>query len=138
MPAPFGYETIATRYVVAEPTALYISPYIYPGSVNNTQLKPGQAVESLAKAKERPVKFYVECGVRRFFQIDNALGQLELLLAIFDRCQCLAGEWQQNRELVRSCQRGQHNRLKLKPVLKRRAAASRPAIVEDSPGLAID
>ena len=51
VPAPFGYETITTKYVVAEPTPLYISPYIYPGSVNNTKLKPGEAVESLAKAK---------------------------------------------------------------------------------------
>jgi|SRR5882672_5689234 len=51
VPAPFGYETTTTKYVVAEPTPLYISPYIYPGSVNNTKLKPGEAVESLAKAK---------------------------------------------------------------------------------------
>jgi hypothetical protein len=51
VPAPFGYETITIKYVVAEPTPLYISPYIYPGSVNNTKLKPGEPVESLAKAK---------------------------------------------------------------------------------------
>lgn len=51
VPAPFGYEAITTKYIVAEPTPLYISPYIYPGSVNNTKLKPGQAVEILAKAK---------------------------------------------------------------------------------------
>ena len=51
VPPPFGYETITNKYVVAEPTPLYISPYIYPGSVNNTKLKPGEAVESLAKAK---------------------------------------------------------------------------------------
>ena len=51
VPAPFGYETVTTKYVVAEATPLYISPYIYPGSVNNTKLKPGEAVESLAKAK---------------------------------------------------------------------------------------
>jgi hypothetical protein len=51
VPAPFGYETITTKYVVAEPTPLYISPYLYPGSVNNTKLKPGEAVEILAKAK---------------------------------------------------------------------------------------
>jgi hypothetical protein len=51
VPAPFGYEAITTQYVVAEPTPLYVSPYIYPGTVNNEQLKPGQAVEALAKAK---------------------------------------------------------------------------------------
>jgi hypothetical protein len=51
VPAPFGYEIIATRYVIAEPTPLYVSPYIYPGTVDNTKLKPGQAVEILAKAK---------------------------------------------------------------------------------------
>ena len=51
VPAPFGYETVATKYVVAEATPLYISPYIYPGTVNNTKLKAGQAVDVLAKAK---------------------------------------------------------------------------------------
>jgi hypothetical protein len=51
VPAPFGYEAITTQYVVAEPTPLYVSPYIYPGTVNNEQLKPGQAVDALAKAK---------------------------------------------------------------------------------------
>ena len=51
VPAPFGYEAISTQYVVAEPTPLYVSPYIYPGTVTNEQLKPGQAVDSLAKAK---------------------------------------------------------------------------------------
>ena len=52
VPAPFGYETIATKYVVAEPTSLYISPYIFPGTVdNNAKLKPGDAVDILAKAK---------------------------------------------------------------------------------------
>ena len=51
VPAPFGYETITTKYVVAEPTPLYISPYIYPGTVNNAKLSPGQAVDVIAKAK---------------------------------------------------------------------------------------
>ena len=51
VPAPFGYETVSTKYVVAETTPLYISPYIYPGTVNNAKLMPGQAVETLAKAK---------------------------------------------------------------------------------------
>jgi hypothetical protein len=51
VPAPFGYEAITTKYVVAESTPLYVSPYIYPGTVNNDKLKPGQAVDSLAKAK---------------------------------------------------------------------------------------
>jgi hypothetical protein len=51
VPAPFGYEAVTTQYVVAEPTALYVSPYIYPGAVNKEQLKPGQAVDILAKAK---------------------------------------------------------------------------------------
>ena len=51
VPAPFGYEPIATRYVIAETTSLYVSPYIYPGTVNNAKLNAGQAVDILAKAK---------------------------------------------------------------------------------------
>ena len=51
VPAPFGYEAVATQYVVAEPTPLYVSPYVYPGTVSNEQLKPGQAVDALARAK---------------------------------------------------------------------------------------
>jgi hypothetical protein len=51
VPAPFGYEAVATQYVIAEATPLYVSPYIFPGTVNKEQLKPGQAVDALAKAK---------------------------------------------------------------------------------------
>src|SRR3954471_4268456 len=51
VPAPFGYEAAAARYTVSEETPLYISPYIYPGTVDKTKLKPGTAVEVLAKAK---------------------------------------------------------------------------------------
>ena len=52
VPAPFGYEPVTSKYVVAELTALYISPYIYPGTANNnTKFQPGTAVEIVAKAK---------------------------------------------------------------------------------------
>jgi hypothetical protein len=51
VPAPFGYEATTTKYVVAEPTPLYVSPYVFPGTANKEQLKPGQAVDVLAKAK---------------------------------------------------------------------------------------
>ena len=51
VPAPFGYETVATQYVVAEPTPLYVSPYFYPGTVTKDTLKPGQTLDILAKAK---------------------------------------------------------------------------------------
>ena len=51
VPAPFGYEAPTTKYVVAESTPLYVSPYVYPGTVSNAKLKPGQAVDTLAKAK---------------------------------------------------------------------------------------
>ena len=51
MPAPYGYEAPSAKYLVAVPTNLYISPYIYPGTVNSTKLTPGQAVDILAKAK---------------------------------------------------------------------------------------
>ena len=52
VPAPFGYEPVTTRYVVAEPTPLYVSPYIFPGTVNSTNLARGAAVEVIAKAKD--------------------------------------------------------------------------------------
>jgi hypothetical protein len=51
VPAPFGYEPVTSKYVVVEPTPLYVSPYIYPGTVNNNKLQPGTAVDILAKAK---------------------------------------------------------------------------------------
>jgi hypothetical protein len=51
VPAPFGYETAPARYTVAEETPIYVSPYIYPGTVDKTKLKQGQAVDVLAKAK---------------------------------------------------------------------------------------
>ena len=51
VPAPFGYEAVTTQYVVAEATPLYISPFLYPGTVTKEQLKTGQAVDILAKAK---------------------------------------------------------------------------------------
>ena len=51
MPAPFGYESVTTQYVVAEATPLYVSPYVFPGTVNKEQMQPGQAVDALAKAK---------------------------------------------------------------------------------------
>jgi len=52
VPAPFGYEPVTARYVVAEPTPLYVSPYIFPGTVNKNNLERGTAVEVLAKAKD--------------------------------------------------------------------------------------
>ena len=52
VPAPFGYEPVTSKYVVAEPTEIYVSPYIYPGTVDKQKLKPGQAVDALAKAKD--------------------------------------------------------------------------------------
>ena len=52
VPAPFGYEPVTSKYVVAEPTGIYVSPYIYPGTVDKQKLKPGQAVDALAKAKD--------------------------------------------------------------------------------------
>jgi len=51
VPAPFGYEAAPTRYTVTETTPVYVSPYIYPGTVNPTKLKVGDPVDVLAKAK---------------------------------------------------------------------------------------
>ena len=52
VPAPFGYENTTAKYVVAEPTRLYVSPYIYPGTVSNDTLAAGQPVDILAKVKD--------------------------------------------------------------------------------------
>jgi len=52
VPAPFGYESTTAKYVIAEPTRLYVSPYIYPGTVNTETLQKGQPVDTLAKVKD--------------------------------------------------------------------------------------
>jgi hypothetical protein len=52
VPAAFGDEAVAAQYVIAEPTPLYVSPFIDPGTVNNATLMPGQAVDALVKAKD--------------------------------------------------------------------------------------
>jgi hypothetical protein len=51
-PPPFGFELSTARYVIAQETPLYISPYIYPGTISNDRLKPGQAITVLAKVKD--------------------------------------------------------------------------------------
>ena len=51
VPAPFGYEAAPARYTVTETTPVYVSPYIYPGTVNPAKLKVGEAVDVLAKVK---------------------------------------------------------------------------------------
>jgi hypothetical protein len=50
-PAPFGYEAVTAKYVVVEETPLYVSTFTYLGKANDTTLKPGQAVNAIAKAK---------------------------------------------------------------------------------------
>jgi hypothetical protein len=50
-PAPFGYEPLTTRYVIAETTLIYVSPLIYPGAISTKKLQPGQPVNALAKVK---------------------------------------------------------------------------------------
>src|SRR4051812_31037017 len=52
VPAPFGYEPVTSKYVVAQETGLFVSPFIYPGTVNNTKLKPGQPVNVIAKVRD--------------------------------------------------------------------------------------
>ena len=52
VPAPFGYEPVSGRYVVAETTPLYVSPYIYPGTVDKTKLAAGQPVNVIAKVRD--------------------------------------------------------------------------------------
>jgi hypothetical protein len=51
-PAPFGYEAVPAKYVVAEPTRIYASTFIYPGTVDTNTLKAGETVDVLAKAKD--------------------------------------------------------------------------------------
>lgn len=52
VPAPFGYEPVTSKFVVAEETPLYVSPFIYPGTVNKTKLKPGQPINVIAKVRD--------------------------------------------------------------------------------------
>jgi hypothetical protein len=51
-PPPFGFDTAPPHYVIVKETPLYVSPYIYPGTVSKDRLKPGQAVTVLAKVKD--------------------------------------------------------------------------------------
>jgi len=51
VPAPFGYEPAGSKFVVVEQTPIYVSPYIYPGTVDSTKLGQGTTVNILAKAK---------------------------------------------------------------------------------------
>ena len=51
-PAPFGYEAAPAKYVVAEPTRIYVSTFIYPGTIDSNTLKAGETVDVLAKAKD--------------------------------------------------------------------------------------
>ena len=52
VPAPFGYEGSAAKYVVTEPTRIYVSTFIYPGTIDANTLKVGETVDVLAKAKD--------------------------------------------------------------------------------------
>jgi hypothetical protein len=51
VPAPDGFETVATKYVAARPTDIYISPFIWGGKVKNVHFAAGQPIEILAKPK---------------------------------------------------------------------------------------
>jgi hypothetical protein len=52
VPAPFGYEPVTGKYVVAEESPLYVSPFLYPGTVNKTKLKRGAPVNVIAKVRD--------------------------------------------------------------------------------------
>lgn len=51
VPAPYGYEAVAGKYVTAKATDIYISPFIWAGKVMGAHLNAGQPVEVLARAK---------------------------------------------------------------------------------------
>jgi hypothetical protein len=52
VPAPDGYVSVTAHYVAAQPTALYISPFIWAGKVQGgAHLDAGQAVDAIAKPK---------------------------------------------------------------------------------------
>jgi hypothetical protein len=52
VPAPDGYVSVATHYVAAMPTALYISPFVWAGKVQGgAHLDAGQTVDVIARAK---------------------------------------------------------------------------------------
>ena len=52
VPAPFGYDPVTARYVVTETTPLYVSPYIYPGTVDKTKIAAGQPINVIAKVRD--------------------------------------------------------------------------------------
>ena len=52
VPAPNGFEAVATKYVAARPTDIYISPFTWGGKVKNVHFAAGQPVEILAKPKD--------------------------------------------------------------------------------------
>ena len=51
VPAPDGYEAVTAKYIVAKPTDIYISPFIWGGKVLGIHVNAGQPVEVLARPK---------------------------------------------------------------------------------------
>jgi hypothetical protein len=51
VPAPDGYERVATKYVTAKQTDVYISPFIWGGKVMGVRFPAGQALEVIARPK---------------------------------------------------------------------------------------
>jgi hypothetical protein len=51
VPAPDGLARVTGKYVTAEPTDVYISPFIWAGKVKNVHIAAGQPLDVLAKPK---------------------------------------------------------------------------------------
>jgi hypothetical protein len=49
VPAPAGFEAVASKYVTAKPTDLYIGPFLWAGKVKGTHLNAGAPVQILAR-----------------------------------------------------------------------------------------
>ena len=52
VPAPFGYEAALGNYAAAQTTDVYISPYLWAGTVLGVKLQLNQPIQVLAKVKD--------------------------------------------------------------------------------------
>jgi hypothetical protein len=51
VPAPEGYEAVSAKYIAAQATDIYISPFFWGGKVRNAHLSAGEQVPVLAKPR---------------------------------------------------------------------------------------
>lgn len=51
VPAPDGFEAVTAKYIVAGPTDLYISPFLWAGKIVGAHLNAGEPAGVIAKPK---------------------------------------------------------------------------------------